>query len=217
MQLFWLGHSCFKLQSKEAVLITDPYAPSLGLGSCRSKADIITLSHHHADHDYTSGILGDPFIIDCPGEYEVKKIFIKGIASYHDAEEGKKLGGNTIYLFDVENVRLCHLGDLGHSLSNGLAESLGEVDVLMIPVGGPEKKNYTIDFEKAVGIISQLEPNIVIPMHFAVNRLKFKPPLDKVDKFLKEMGVGGKEKVDKLILKKKDLEGEAETRVVLFQ
>lgn len=211
MQIFWLGHSCFKIQDKDNTIITDPYGPGYGLKPPRLKAEIVTVSHDHGDHNYTDGIMGDPLIIKGPGEFEVKGIYIRGAKSWHDNQNGKERGDNIIYRLEVDGVSLAHLGDLGHGLDDQLIEFLEGTDVLLIPVGGV----YTINAKQAVEIISQIEPRIVIPMHYHQSEFQTKDKLDGLDKFCKEIGICNKDAVDKLKIIKKELPSE-ETQVVVM-
>ncbi|MDD2753176.1 MAG: MBL fold metallo-hydrolase [Candidatus Portnoybacteria bacterium] len=200
MVITWYGQSCFKIQSGETVLFTDPFAKEIGLTPPRGQANIVTISHNHFDHNNSEAINGGSLVIDEPGEYESKGVDIKGILSFHDDKEGKERGTNTIYIIDMEGMKICHLGDLGQAkLTAEQVEKIDGVDILMIPVGG----TYTIDEEMAAEIINQIEPRIVIPMHYKIPGLTSK--IEGVDAFLKEMGVAKKETVDKLTLKKKDL------------
>ena len=185
MEITWLGHSCFRLKGKEATIITDPYHKGLGYSLGKPSADIVTLSHLHPGHGFDEGVSGQPRVIKGPGEYEVAGVFITGIATFHDGQRGGERGGNTIYLIELDEVRVCHLGDLGHMLSAGQVEELGEVEVLLVPVGGVS----TISAAQAAETARLLGPKVIVPMHFkteAVNR-----ELDPVDKFLREMGVKG--------------------------
>lgn len=199
MVITWYGHSCFKIQSGQLTLIIDPFDPSIGLRPPRGKADVVFVTHQHYDHNYLEGINDDAFIIEGPGEYEIKGVTCRGIASYHDAKDGKDRGLNTIYMIEVEGIILCHLGDLGQKLSNGQLEAVDGADVLFVPVGG----KYTIDAEEAAEVIHQIEPKIIIPMHYKIPGLKIN--LDSADMFLKEMGISKKEAVSKITLKKKEL------------
>ncbi len=210
MVITWYGQSCFKVQSGETVLFTDPFNKEVGLTPPRGLAHIVTVSHNHYDHNNREALNGEPLIINGPGEYEIKGVNIKGIFSYHDDKEGKERGTNTIYVIEMEGIKFCHLGDLGQEkLSAEQVEEINGVDILMVPVGGAA----TVDGETAVEIINQIEPRLVIPMHYKIPGLAMK--LDGVDVFLKEMGLGKKEVVDKLTLKKKDLtEGEMEVVVM---
>ncbi len=211
MVITWYGQSCFKIQSGETVLFTDPFCKEIGLTPPRGQANIVTISHQHRDHNNYDALTGEPLVIKGPGEYETKGISIKGILSFHDNKEGKERGTNTIYIIEVEGIKICHLGDLGEEkLNDTQVEEINGVDILMIPVGG----SFTINGEDAVEIINQIEPRLVIPMHYKIPGLDVK--LDGVDVFLKEMGIGKKEAVDKLTLKKKDLPQE-ETEVIIMK
>jgi len=211
MVITWYGQSCFKIQSGETVLFTDPFCKEIGLTPPRGQANIVTISHQHRDHNNYDALTGEPLVIKGPGEYEIKGINIKGIFSFHDNKEGRERGTNTVYVIDVEGIKICHLGDLGEEkLNNVQVEEINGVDILMIPVGGA----LTINGEDAVEIINQIEPKLVIPMHYKIPGLSVK--LDGVDVFLKEMGIGKKETVDKLTIKKKDLPQE-ETEIVIMK
>jgi len=209
MIITWLGHSAFKIESKDITLVTDPYDPKIGFKFPKITADIVTISHDHFDHAYAEGVAGEPFIIDSAGEYEIKEVFVMGLPSFHDKKEGADRGGNIIYKIELENITIAHLGDLGHVLTDEQTEKLQGVDILMIPVGG----NYTIDYQEAMEIINQLEPRVVIPMHYALPGLKV--DIEKVDKFCKEMGCSPSETLDKYKITRKDLPTE-ETQVILL-
>ena len=213
MNITWYGQSCFKIQSKDTVLITDPFDKKIGLKPPFGAADIVTISHNHYDHNNFQVIKNDPFIIDGAGEYEIKKVRIKGINSYHDNQEGKERGQNTIYIIEMEGIKICHLGDLGQSnLINGQLEEIGQVDILFIPVGGV----FTIDWKSANTIISQIEPRIIIPMHYKISGVKGELlKLDTIDNFCKERGVSSKDAVNKFSIKKKDLPQEGSETVIM--
>lgn len=211
MFITWLGHSCFKIQDKETIAVLDPYGPDYGPKPPRLKADLVTVSHDHKDHNYTDSIMGEPLIIKGPGEYEAKGIYVLGLPSWHDSQNGKERGPNTIYRLEVEGVSLAHLGDLGHVLDNNLLSELEGTDVLFIPVGG----TYTLNAKEAVEVISQIEPRIVIPMHYDTPEFSKKVKLDSLDKFCKEIGICPKEKVEKLKISKNDLPTE-ETQVIVM-
>ncbi|MFA5318530.1 MAG: MBL fold metallo-hydrolase [Patescibacteria group bacterium] len=218
MYIQHLGHSCFKLQGKDSkgeniTIITDPFDKEYGLRVPSSEADIVTVSHNHNDHNNTSAIKGDFYTIDTAGEYEIKDTFIQGIDSAHDDNGGKENGGNIIFRINIEDVVVTHLGDLGHALDNKQIEALQGTDILMVPVGGV----YTLDAKKAVEVINQIEPRIIIPMHYQVPGLKFKSGkmIDGVDKFIKEFGVKPTEE-EKLKITKKDLPSE-DMELVIFK
>ena len=183
MEITWTGHSCFKLRGKQATLITDPYSPDLGYALAKQTADIVTVSHQHPGHSFAQGINGNPKVLTGPGEYEISNTLIIGVSTFHDNERGVKKGKNTVYTIEMDELSICHLGDLGHVLTDEQVEELGNVDVLLLPVGGVS----TINAPVATEIVRQLEPKIVIPMHYktpAINR-----ELEPVDRFLKEIGV----------------------------
>ena len=183
MEITWYGHACFRFYQRGASVVTDPYEESIGYELPRMSAHIVTISHDHPGHRYVTGIQRRKLTITGPGEYEVNDVFITGIATFHDGMRGKKRGPNTVYLYDFEGLKICHLGDLGHILSQAQIEGLNSVDVLLIPVGGVS----TLNAAKAAEMVSLLEPKIVIPMHYKLPKLAFK--LDPVSKFLKAMGV----------------------------
>lgn len=212
MIITWQGHSCFKIQDKIGpdgiTLVTDPFNKDIGLKVPNFEANIITVSHDHSDHNNISALRGTPFIINCAGEYDHQGVLVEGIDSYHDNKEGTERGSNIIYRMEIEDISIVHLGDLGGSLDNSQLEKLAGTDILLIPVGGI----YTLDAKTAVEVISQIEPRIVIPMHYQIKDLKIK--LDPVDKFIKELGLEPTYE-DKLKISKKDLPQEEMELVIL--
>lgn len=214
MELTWLGHSCFRLRGKDATLLTDPPAPSTGYAPGRVTADIITISHHHPGHDYVKIVAGDPKVVDGPGEYEVQQILITGVQTFHDQERGALLGRNTAYLITMDDVRFCHLGDLGAPLDDRAQEALNGADVLFVPVGG----GNSLDAERAAEVIAQLEPRIVVPMHYATPA--YKPngaALDPVDKFCREMGVEVSDPLSKAVITKTSLPAEPQVLLLTYR
>jgi len=183
MDITWYGHACFRLRDKGATVVTDPYDQSIGYTLPKVRADIVTVSHNHADHNYASGIKGAPKVVDGPGEYEIKGVFITGIATFHDRKKGAQRGCNTVFLFEFDGLTICHLGDLGHVPTQTQVEALSDADILLIPVGGVS----TIGAPQAAEVISLLEPKIVIPMHYKTKALTIK--LASVNGFLLEMGL----------------------------
>jgi len=182
MKLKWFGHACFLITSSEGVrILTDPFDPSVGYKVPEVEADIVTTSHDHHDHNYLKAAKGDFVHLSSPGSFDEKGIKIKGISTYHDDENGKKRGKNVVFVFEVDGLKVCHLGDLGHILSDEQIKEIGPVDVLLLPVGG----TYTIDYKQATELVNLMEPKLVIPMHFKTPALKF--PIDNVDKFLANM------------------------------
>jgi L-ascorbate metabolism protein UlaG (beta-lactamase superfamily) len=183
MEIDWFGHACFRLRSREGTVITDPYSKGIGLSFPRPRGDIVTISHAHPGHSYADGVKGEPRVLSGPGEYEVKSIFVTGVPTAHDKKGGKERGTNTVYTIEMDGLTICHLGDLGHVPTQPQAEAFGNVNVLLVPVGGVS----TIGGGEAAEIISLLEPQVVIPMHFALPELAFK--LDSTAKFFKELGI----------------------------
>lgn len=182
MEITWLGHSCFRIKGKEAIVLTDPCGKETGYTLHKQHADIVTVSHYHAGHSNIEAIEGDFRQIKGPGEYELKNVFITGYATYHDATEGQERGKNTVYIIEIEGVTICHLGDLGHAIDSSMEEEIGDVGVLFVPVGGVS----TIDSSKAAEIVRSIAPRIVIPMHYktpATTR-----DLEPVENFLKKSG-----------------------------
>ncbi|MCD6178009.1 MBL fold metallo-hydrolase [bacterium] len=216
MRIKWYGQSLFEIitkpqQNSEVRIVIDPFDKSLGLSVPKLEADILLVTHHHHDHCNIEAVAGTPFLIDGPGEYEVKGVYIKGIPAFHDNVFGKERGRVTMFTIDSEDIKICHLSDIGQNeLTEKQIEEIGEVNILMIPTGGV----YTIGPKEASRIINQLEPQVVIPMHYQIPKLKLK--LEGIDKFLKVMGIKELEQINKLLIKKKDLLGE-KTRVVILK
>lgn len=212
MILTWLGHSCFKMQDKAGpdgvTVITDPFDKEVGLKLPNYEADIVTVSHDHHDHNNVGALRGNPFVINCAGEYDVKNVLIEGIDSYHDTNQGSERGSNLIFRFEIDDISIVHLGDLGQVLDSAQLEKLAGTDILLIPVGG----KYTLDAQKAVEVISQIEPRIIIPMHYKTPDLKIE--IEGVDKFIKEIGLTPSYE-EKLKINKKDLPQEDMELVVL--
>lgn len=181
MEISWFGQACFKLKGKNATVIIDPFDPDFtGLKLPKDlSSDVVLISHDHKDHNFTSASM----VFDKPGEYEVKGVVITGVNSFHDNCEGSERGVNNIFHLLFDGLDIVHLGDLGQiKLTEEQVAEIGQTDILLTPVGGI----FTIDAEVASDIVSQLEPKIIIPMHYKIEGLKFE--LDSVDKFLKEMG-----------------------------
>lgn len=212
MIITWIGHSCFKIQDKTGpggiILTTDPYDKTIGLRVPSFESDIVTISHDHHDHNNIKAIRGKPFIIQSAGEYDVKGVSISGVESYHDSSNGKERGANIIYRIEMDEISVSHLGDLGHVLDNKQLEILVGTDILLIPIGG----KYTLDAKKAVEVVSQIEPRLVIPMHYQTPGLKL--DIDGVDKFIKELGVKPRHE-EKLKISSQDLPQEDMELVIL--
>lgn len=184
MEIQYLGHSSFRIKGKNVTVVTDPYdSTKVGLKFPKVDATIVTSSHDHDDHNLIAQVEGSHYDILGPGEYEIGGTSIFGISSFHDDKQGEERGRNTIYVFNIDGIVVCHLGDLGHKLSEEQIGEIGNVDVLLVPVGGV----YTIDASLAANTVSQLEPKIVIPMHYKADGLKY--DLEPVENFIKEMGI----------------------------
>ena len=181
MEIVWLGHSSFRIRAREATVITDPCPPSTGYTIGKPTADVVSLSHAHDDHTYLKAIAGKPIVIDSPGEYEISGAFLTAIPTYHDGEKGGERGKNLVFVIEMEGIKICHLGDLGHVPTADQAEGMTGADVLMIPVGG----DSTIDGAKAAEIVPTLDARIIIPMHYKTPVTK--GDLESADRFLKEM------------------------------
>jgi L-ascorbate metabolism protein UlaG (beta-lactamase superfamily) len=170
MKIKWLGHACFLLTSESGLrIITDPYTAGvfgLDYAPPSERADIVTVSHDHADHNNVAAVKGNPQVVQGDGSQEAKGIQFKGVASAHDQASGKERGSNTIFCFALDGINVCHLGDLGHDLPEQTVADIGGVDVLLIPVGG----NFTIDAAVADRVCQKLAPKVVIPMHFKNDR-----------------------------------------------
>jgi len=199
MEIVYFGQSCFRIRAKEATIVTDPFHTTeyLSLKPPKLEADIITVSHSHEDHNNVESVSGTvnrpkPFIIDAPGEYEVSGVSVFGFGAYHDKQQGKERGKNNIFIIVADGLRLVHLGDLGQKLDEKLKEEVSEPDVLFVPVGG----KVTLDSSEAVDLVSQLQPKIVIPMHYRLPGGNAE--LDPVENFMKEIGLEQFEQVEKL-------------------
>jgi len=183
MDINWLGHSCFLIRGKEKTVITDPYHPDFGYRLGEPEADIVTVSHCHLGHNHVAGVANEPNRIESPGEYEIGGTFITGVATFHDDEKGSQRGKNTIYIIEMDGITLCHLGDLGHPLNPNLIEEIGDIHILFLPVG----EVTTIPIDTAAEIVRQLEPSIVVPMHYKTEA--FTGDLSPIDKFLDKMRI----------------------------
>ena len=182
MKVKWLGHASFLITSEDGTrIITDPYATGMGIsyGDIKENADIVTVSHDHGDHNNAAAVSGNPQVVKGAGVQEAKGIQFKGIATFHDETQGSERGPNTIFCFSVDGVTLCHLGDLGHQLSDEQAAEIGDLDILMAPVGG----FFTIDAAAATQIVAKLQPRVVIPMHYSTDKCAY--PISGVEDFLK--------------------------------
>ena len=210
MTITWYGQSCFRIDTREAVIAIDPFAKEIGLTPPRFQTDITLVTHGHFDHANTGALAGTPTLITGPGEYEIKGVAVRGIPSFHDQSEGRERGPNTIYRINAEEMTLVHLGDFGEASIRGeTLDAIGDADILFIPVGG----TYTIDAETAAKVVNQIEPRIIIPMHYHLPGLRVR--IEPVEGFLKAFGVREPERMPKLVIKKRDLPETANRVVVL--
>ena len=212
MNIKYLGHSSFYLKTKEAKVVTDPFTSEIGLTMPKVEADIVTISHSHSDHNNLDAITGDYLTVDWPGDFEKQNVRIRGIAAFHDDQKGELRGANILYRIDAENMNILHCGDLGHVPTEAMLDSIGNVDILMIPVGG----QYTLDPKQACQVIAKIEPSIIIPMHFGRPELKQETygQLADIEAFLKEYGAVDAPRMDQLTIKKEDLT--EERRVIVL-
>jgi L-ascorbate metabolism protein UlaG (beta-lactamase superfamily) len=208
MEIVWLGHSCFRIRSKEATIVTDPFDRTLGYPMKKPTATIVTVSHQHPQHSFLQGVAGNPRVVMRPGEYEIASVFINGIPTFHDTDSGETRGKNTVYVIQIDDVGICHLGDLGHVPTADQVEQMSDTDILMIPVGGLS----TIGATAAVETVSLLQPKIVIPMHFKTDVVNV--DLEPLEPFLKEMGLKEVASQPKLNVTRSGLP--AETSVVVL-
>ena len=212
MKIKWLGHACFLISSGGGLrVITDPYAVGGGLNysPIKETADVVVVSHDHGDHNNASAVQGKPKVVKGSGTKTAKGIRFKGVATSHDASQGQQRGLNTVFCFTIDDLTLCHLGDLGHVLSPGQVAEIGAVEILFVPVGG----FFTIDAVVASQVCDQLKPRIAIPMHFKTPKCAY--PIDGVEDFLK-----GKKNVRKVGGSEVEFEREklpAATEIVLLQ
>lgn len=215
MDIKYLGHSSFFIKTKDAKLVTDPFDPKMvGLRFPKTEADIVTVSHQHQDHNNTQAFDTNPLILDMAGEYEKKGLRVFGYQTYHDKKKGAERGENIAYKFEGDEVTVLHCGDLGLVWDDSFIEQIGDVDILLVPVGG----FYTIDFNEAVELVKKIEPSIVIPMHYGNPKLNPEVfgKLSPVEEFLKKIGAENVTPIPKLSVKKEELQAE-EMKVVVME
>jgi L-ascorbate metabolism protein UlaG (beta-lactamase superfamily) len=182
LDITWYGHSCFRITERGQVsIVTDPYADSIGLPTLKMKAEVVTISHDDPGHNNVDMVRGEPFVIVGPGEYELGGVFVSGIPMHH--VNGGSPRWNVSYVLQYGNLTVLHLGDLAHVPDQSTIEALGEVNVVLVPVGGGE----SLRAAQAADVVALIEPHYVVPMHYALPGLKIE--LDPVDKFLQAMGV----------------------------
>ena len=210
MKIKWLGHASFMITSEAGIkIITDPYASgeSLRYGEIKESADIVTVSHEHGDHNNVAAVKGNPEVVR--GTAKVKEVEFKGIPTYHDNVGGNQRGKNTIFCFEMDGIRVCHLGDLGHQLSDKQVAEIGRVDILLVPVGG----FYTIDANVATVVCNQLTPKVIIPMHYKNDKCHF--PIASVGEFLRGKGNIGRPDASEVEFKEGELP--AGTQIIVLK
>lgn len=207
MDVTWHGQSCFRLRGRGAAVVTDPYPPSVG-PRLKLDATVVTVSHEHESHSHVQSVR-DARVIEGAGEYEISGVAVRGLPTFHDSQSGAEHGRNTVYVIELDDVRVCHLGDLGHTLSDDALEAIGNVDVLLVPVGG----GAALDGAAAAEVVRQVEPRYVVPMHFGHPAIRRE--LAPVDRFLKEMGLPEAEAQPKLAVQASS--ADAETKVVVLE
>lgn len=173
------GRDAFLIVSDTGLrVITDPYDPSIGHGDVAEQADVVTVSHEHKDHNYVSGVKGNPLVVKGPGLHEAKGVEFTGLDTFHDKSQGSERGHNTVFSFELDGIKVCHLGDLGHLLSDEQVAAMGKVDLLFCPVGG----TVILDATEATELVRRVKPRVVIPMHYRTERSG--PRFAAVDEFL---------------------------------
>ena len=213
MEITWLGHSCFKLRGRTASVVTDPPGKSTGYTIGRPTANVVTISHDHEGHNNAKAVTGSPRVIQGPGEFEVAGVLIRGAHTFHDPENGAELGRNTAYVMEIDELVICHLGDIGHIPTAEQVEELSGADILLAPVGG----DTTIGGAAAAETVSLLGPKLVIPMHYGTPASKGK--LESIDTFLKEIGAPNAmdERQPKLSITKTTLPQETKVQVLDYK
>lgn len=213
MEITWLGRSCFRLRGRDAAIVMDPCDKSTGYNIGKLTADIVTVSHDHPAHANIAAVAGTPRVVQGPGEFEISGVLIMGVRTYHDGEKGAKLGKNTAFVLELDDVRICHLGDLGHVPTPEQVEDLSGVDVLLAPVGG----NSTIGAAAAAETVSLLEPKLVIPMHYQTPADK--ADLEPLERFLKEISAQSafEERQPKLTITRTTLPHETKIQVLDYK
>lgn len=219
MEIKYLGHASFLIKTKTAKVVTDPFnSEMVGFKFPKTEADIITVSHHHHDHDQVDSVslppTGEPpLVIDMPGEFEKMGVRVFGFKSFHDDKEGSERGENILYKIEAEGVSVLHCGDLGFIPEDSFLDVIGDVDILMVPTGG----FYTIDPGQASELVKKIEPSVVIPMHFNHGKLNKKnfSQLSPVEEFTKKFGIEKPTLLPKLVYKRE--EGEEEMKVVVLE
>ncbi|MBI2774218.1 MAG: MBL fold metallo-hydrolase [Chloroflexi bacterium] len=202
MDLTWLGHACFRLRGREGVVLTDPPDPKSGHAIPRTEAHLVTISHDHDGHSSLRSVAGDPVVLKGPGEYEVREILVTGIPTFHDEKKGEERGRNTVFTIHLDDLAVCHLGDLGHALVAADLERIGQVDVCLLPISGADTN---LSAAMAADVVHQLEPKVVVPMAYDTEGRRKDAPFDRL---LLELGVKEVTPVPKLSVTRASLPAE---------
>ena len=213
MVIHYLGHSSFRIKGQATSVVTDPFDPkSTGLAFPKVSADVLTVSHQHADHNYIEKVEGNPFIVEGPGEYEIKEVRVIGYPTFHDSSSGSERGQNIMFLITIDDISILHCGDLGHKLTDETLKSMDQVDILLIPTGGV----FTIDAKVAAQVTSQLDPGIVIPMYYNRKGLdqNIYKELAGVEDFISQIGEKDVQPEDKLTITKSQMPEETQMVVL---
>jgi L-ascorbate metabolism protein UlaG (beta-lactamase superfamily) len=199
MDLTWLGHACFRIRGREGIVLTDPPDPKSGHAIPKTEAHLVTMSHDHPGHSSMKSVGGEPVVLSGPGEYEVQEILVTGIGTFHDDEKGAQRGTNTVFAIRMDDLTVCHLGDLGHAIPATDLERVGEIDVLLLPITGAETN---LSAALAAEVVHQLEPKVVVPMSYDPDAKKKDSPFDRL---LHELGVKELTPVPKLSVTRSSL------------
>ncbi|MFZ0214342.1 MAG: MBL fold metallo-hydrolase [Candidatus Dormiibacterota bacterium] len=210
MDATWYGHACFRLRGRRATVVTDPYPSTLGAKAPKLDAQLVTISHPSENHSFTGAVPDDAYVISGPGEYEVAEVTVRGLDTFQSAPDGGERKHNTIYVVEIDDVRICHLGDLGQMPDEQLEERIGDVDLLLLPVGG----GTALDATAAAEVVRQIEPRYVVPMHYGLPQLRVR--LEPLDRFVQEMGITDVEPQAKLTVQA-SASAESEMKVVVLE
>lgn len=210
VEISWYGQTCFRLDGQGSIsIVTDPYSPGFGIGLPNVRADVVTVSHHSESCNCVDGVRGPFKLLDGPGEYEISDVFITGVSTFADDEQGRLRGLNTLFAFDFDGTTICHLGRLGHVPTQSQIKNLGSVGVLLVPVGG----GGSLTSSQASEVIGLFEPHVVLPMRYQIPGLQ--EELDSIDNFLKEMG---RQAVDRQkVLRLGDSRPSEETDIIVLE
>lgn len=183
MDMTWLGHACFRMRGREGIVLTDPPDPKSGHAIPRTEAGLVTMSHEHEGHASLRSVAGEPVVLRGPGEYEVHEVLVTGVGTFHDDEKGVLRGRNTVFTIRLDDLVICHLGDLGHPLPASDLEKLGDIDIALVPISGPD---VNLSAARAAEIVHQLEPKVVVPMSYDPDDKRKDTPFQRL---LHELGV----------------------------